>query len=104
MAIKDDYNFDYLINESEKLVLDELEKQLAEYSKPLCRCNDCVVDIAALALNSVKPLYRASLMGRFYTSSVMDQRAYATSIREVVLKSIEKIRKNPSHDIIQTTI
>jgi len=99
MAIKDEYNFEFLNNEAEELILEELGRQLETYSKPLCKCNDCVVDMAALALNTVKPLYRASLMGRFYTASVMDEKAYATSIREAVFKSIEKIRQNPGHDV-----
>ena len=104
MAIKDEYNFEFLKNEAEKLILEELERQLENYSKPLCRCNDCVVDMAALALNSVKPLYRSSLLGNLYTSSVMNEKSYATSVRESVFKAIEKIRQNPGHDLEQEAI
>jgi len=98
MSLKDNYNFEYLRNEAEKLILDELERQLDLYSKPLCKCNDCVLDMAAMALNSVKPLYRVSLLGSLYTASAMDEKAYAKSIRDAVFSAVEKIRKNPSHD------
>jgi len=99
MAFIDDYDFDLLKNEAENLVLRELERQLANYLAPICRCNDCIVDMAALALNSVKPLYRVSLLGTIYASNAMDERAYALSVRQSVLKAIEQIRKNPSHEV-----
>ncbi|AEF81682.1 late competence development ComFB family protein [Leadbettera azotonutricia] len=98
MAFIDDYDFDLLINEAEKLVLADLGRQLEAYPEAICKCNDCVVDMAAMALNSVKPLYRVSLLGTIYASRAMDEKAYATSIREAVFKAIEKVRKNPSHE------
>ena len=101
MALKDKYNFEYLTNEAEELILNELERQLEVYSKPLCLCNECVTDMAALALNTVKPLYRVSLLGSLYTASAMDEKSYATSVRDAVFKAIERIRKNPSHEIEQ---
>ena len=99
MAFTTDYNFDYLKNEAENLVLKELERQLENFSAPLCRCNDCIVDMAAMALNTVKPIYRVSLLGSLYAASAMDEKTYATSVRDAVFKAIEQIRKNPSHDV-----
>ncbi|MDR1955299.1 MAG: late competence development ComFB family protein [Treponema sp.] len=98
MALTDRYNFELLENEAEKLVFDELERQLAAFEGELCRCNDCVVDMAAMTLNAVKPLYRISLLGTLYTAQAMEDEAYAASLREAVSNAIEKIRVNPSHD------
>ena len=95
----DNYDFDVLRNEAETLVINELDRQLEAYSDPLCLCNDCILDMAAMALNTVKPLYRVSLLGTLYTATAMDQKAYATSVREAVFNAIEKVRKNPSHEI-----
>jgi len=95
----DTYDFENLKNEAESLVIKEMERQLDAYTEPLCLCNDCILDMAAMALNTVKPLYRVSLLGTLYTASAMDQKAYATSIREAVYNAIEKVRKNPSHEI-----
>ena len=99
MAFIDDYDFQFLKNEAENLVLKELERQLESYSVPICRCNDCIVDMAAMALNTVKPVYRVSLLGTLYAANAMDQRVYATSVRDAVFKAIEKVRKNPSHEL-----
>ncbi|MDR2110487.1 MAG: late competence development ComFB family protein [Spirochaetaceae bacterium] len=98
MAFRDKYNFHDVINEAEKMVIDELERQLESYDQELCRCNDCVMDMAAMALNAVKPLYRVSLLGTLYASQAMNEEAYAQSVRDAVSRSIERVRRNPSHD------
>ena len=102
MAFIDNYDFEHLENEAEKLVLAELGRQLESYTEPICLCNDCVVDMAAMALNIVKPLYRASLLGTLYLSRAMEEQEYATSLREAVFNAIEKVRKNPSHDDMES--
>ena len=55
MGLTDQYNFELLENEAEKLVFDELERQLAAFEGDLCRCNDCVVDMATMALKWSNP-------------------------------------------------
>jgi len=98
MAFIDDYDFDLLKNEAELLVIREMEAQLRDESDNMCRCNECIVDIAAIALNSVKPLYRFSLLGTLYASQAMTEQAYADSVKEAVAQAIKKVKKNPAHD------
>ncbi|MCL1811973.1 MAG: late competence development ComFB family protein [Treponema sp.] len=98
MAFIDEYDFDILENESEKLVIEELGKQLEAHKSTICRCNTCVVDMAAMALNAVKPLYRVSLLGTQYAAQAMSEQSYAKSLKDSVTKAIEKVRKNPAHD------
>ncbi|MDR3172369.1 MAG: late competence development ComFB family protein [Treponema sp.] len=98
MSFIDTYDFENLTNEAEQLVLKELEQQLAAYEEELCLCNECVVDMATMSLNTVKPLYRFSLLGTLYAATAMDDEAYAASVREAVSEAIEKVRTNPAHD------
>jgi competence protein ComFB len=98
MAFKDEYDFDLLKNEAEVLVIKEMEEQLKSESDDMCRCNECIVDIAAVSLNSVKPLYRFSLLGTLYASQAMTEQAYADSVKKAVAFAIKKVRKNPAHD------
>lgn len=98
MAFIDNYNFELLKNEAEVLVLHELEVQMESRSDHVCRCNECVVDMAAIALNSVKPLYRFSLLGTLYASQAMTEQAYADSVKNAVAAAIEKVKSNPAHD------
>ena len=99
MAFIDQYDFDILKNDAEKMVLQELGRQLEICPAPICLCNECVLDMAAVALNTIKPLYRVSLLGALYTATAMDGDAYATSIKNAVSAAIEKVRENPSHDV-----
>jgi competence protein ComFB len=98
MAFTEDYDFDLLKNEAEKMVIHELEIQLANQPESLCRCNECVVDMAAIALNTVKPLYRFSLLGSLYAAQAMNEQSYADSVQKAVSQAIVKVKRNPSHD------
>ena len=98
MAFKDDYDFDLLKNEAEVLVIREMEQQLKSETELMCRCNECIVDIAAVALNSIKPLYRFSLLGTLYASQAMTEHSYADSVKKAVTWAIKKVKKNPAHD------
>ena len=96
MSLKDHYDFESLVNESERLVLAELEAQLS-VDKDACTCQDCVLDMAALALNNVKPTYQVSLMGRVYAQSGSNAQL-AQSVERAVRTAIARIKSNPSHD------
>jgi competence protein ComFB len=52
--------------------------------------------MAALALNAVKPMYRASLMGNLYASA-LEGSPQEQEARQAVARSIKKISENPSH-------
>lgn len=98
MAFTNEYDFDLLKNEAEILVIREMEQQLKSEGEDMCRCNECVVDVAAIALNMVKPLYRFSLLGTLYASQAMTEQAYADSVKKAVAAAIKKVKKNPAHD------
>jgi competence protein ComFB len=105
MPLRDRYDFESLVNVAEGLVLRELEAQLAKLGAAAkgasgatpCACRDCVLDMAAYALNNVKPSYRVSLLGSFSAGSA-EEAGYAKEISRVVREAIEKVRANPSHD------
>ena len=96
MSLKDQYDFENLVNEAERLVFSELDNQLKEYNN-ICKCQDCVMDMAAYALNHIKPYYRVSLMGAIYAHSI-DSTEYAQQVKKAVKEAIKKISSNPSHD------
>ena len=98
MAFKNEYDFDLLENESKRQVIDELGIQLENEPDHICRCSECILDMAAIALNAVKPLYRVSLMGALYASNAMNDEKYAASIKQAVADAIKKVTTNPAHD------
>lgn len=99
MAFRDNYDFGILTNEAERLVEEELGRKLEELADPsICTCEDCVLDMAAFALNSLKPLYRVSLLGTMYAHAAMDQGVYDDEVKEAVSTAISKVHANPAHD------
>ncbi|MDR3201013.1 MAG: late competence development ComFB family protein [Spirochaetales bacterium] len=97
MGLREEYNFEILVNESEQLVIDEMEKQLAlKKNQNICRCEECVLDIAAFALNSLLPMYRVSLLGSLYAENARHT-PYVENVEKAVAAAIAKITANPSH-------
>lgn len=96
MGLREEHNFELLVNEAERLVIEELERQLSARPE-VCRCEDCVLDMAAYALNNVRPCYRVSLMGTLYAHAI-EQTDYVKAVKKAVFDALEKITSNPSHD------
>jgi competence protein ComFB len=97
MGFKEDYELDILENEAENLVFRELEQQLNEdWAADICKCQDCVLDMAALSLNAVKPFYRVSLLGKVYANNLTGSE-YEEQIKKAVNNAIVKISVNPAH-------
>ena len=92
MSLRETYDFDGLVNEAERLVLEELEDQL-ERATDICKCQDCVLDMAAFALNNTRPAYRVSLMGSVYATTATSQ-----DVKSAVRDAIVRVKANPSHD------
>lgn len=94
MSLRDQYDFEHLVNEAEHLVETELERQLSlPDNGDVCMSEDCILDMAAYALNHVPPLYRATLLGRIYATE-LDQK-YHDKIETAVSAAIDRVRQNP---------
>lgn len=93
MSLFDEVSFDDLRNEAERLVLEELERQLSDAGPEVCRTQECILDMAAFALNLVRPMYRVTLLGRLYATATTqsDEKMVESAVR----KAIQKISINP---------
>jgi competence protein ComFB len=96
MALRDDHDFDALVNDAESMVIDALEDAIAR-TPGVCTCRDCVLDMAACALNNVRPSYRVSLLGSMSARSDRGEE-YARQVRQAVADAVERVQKNRSHD------
>ena len=96
MGLRERYDFDSLVNEAERLVIEEMTRRLPQ-DKDLCTCEECVLDIAAFALNQVRPRYRSSLLGSIYAKQ-NDASAYTKEVEKAVGEAIRRVKANPAHD------
>lgn len=94
MALADRYNFEDLVNEAERLVMDELERQLDERGALEGLEEDLVLDMAAYALNHVRPVYRVNLLGRLYAQNVGEE--YQGELSSAVSEAIDKVLGEPN--------
>jgi competence protein ComFB len=90
MALQDRYNFDDLVNEAERIVLNELERQLGDGIEAVSE--DEILDMAAYALNSVRPRYRVNLLGRLYARSTDSE--YEAEVQDAVAEAVSKVRSD----------
>lgn len=98
MDLKSKVDFSGLKNEAERLVVIELEHQLEDRKEEgICTCEECILDMAAFALNIIKPHYSASLLGKMY-AHVAEETDYAREVKKSVMVSIDRIKANPAHD------
>jgi len=94
MALSDKYDLSELTNQMEAFVFEELEQQLdAIADEDICKCNDCILDMACYALNNVFPRYRSSLMGSLYAK--VENEEVINTVRSNVADAIQKISQNP---------
>ncbi len=94
MALSDNYDLSDLMNQMEDFVFTELENQLAAIAdEDICKCNDCILDMACYALNNVQPRYRSSLMGSLYAR--VENSEVNKSVKGNVTEAIHKISQNP---------
>ncbi len=96
MAFRDEYNFKDLENETERFVIEYLDEAV-KADPEICRCEDCMLDMAAYALNHSLPSYRVSLLGKLYAQARDKDDGYMKKIKKAVAEAVKKIKANPSH-------
>ena len=65
----------------------------------ICRCNECIDDIKAKALNNIKPHYVTGKIGEVYSEYNMLDYQNSTTIVMEVAKAIEHINNNRKHNL-----
>jgi competence protein ComFB len=63
----------------------------------ICKCERCVLDIKALALNHLPPKYVVTDMGYVYTKVNELENQFKADIAVAVTNAMKIIRKNPRH-------
>lgn len=87
-----------LKNYMEDVVEYLLPDVLNEYDE-ICKCQKCIDDIKAVALNHLNPLYFTSQKGEVYNKlNGMEMQFEADALREIT-KAIEMVSKRSKHKI-----
>ncbi len=63
----------------------------------ICKCEKCLRDIAALALNSLKPHYVVSEKGEVYSRVLNMSIQFEADATAAITEAINKVSQNPRH-------
>lgn len=90
-------------NFMEDIVSQKIGSVLQQYPD-CCRCDQCRMDIACIALNNLPPKYVSTHQGNIYAKLDGMDIAYATRVIEEITKAIEIVRKHPRHEASQKVL
>lgn len=84
-----------LVNAIEPIVEERLNTFLKDYD--CCKCDKCVMDMMALALNNIKPAYVNTEKGVLFTRINNTKMQATTDIDVAVIRAIELVSSSPHH-------
>jgi competence protein ComFB len=96
MALIDFHDIDELKNHNEELVWSAIEAHLAAHPGA-CRCRDCVLDTAAIALNRLPPRYQVYSFHNRDAARDGAQEALEGQVRQAVAEAAALVAKRPHH-------
>lgn len=65
----------------------------------ICKCDKCLMDIKAIALNNLEPQYVVTEKGGLYAQVKEMSLQYEANIMKAVLDGISVVSSNPMHDV-----
>lgn len=94
MALIDYHDVDELKNRNEEKVWMAIEFHL-DKNQSLCRCRDCILDAAALALNKIPPRYHVY---SFHENAPGDDdETLMAEAKKAVSEAFKQVTKRPHH-------
>ncbi len=85
-----------LVNMMEYIVDEKLRELLADAD--CCKCEKCLIDMKAFALNNLKPMYVNSREGELYSLLDSTRSQNLADINVAVINSINVVKREPHHD------
>lgn len=85
-----------LKNYMEEVVLNLLKGVLEDLD--MCKCELCVMDVAALALNDLPPKYIATEKGELYSKVNSLRNQFEVDVIASITKAAVAVKKSPRHE------
>lgn len=84
-----------LVNKMEGAVKQMAENMLSESG--VCSCSRCLLDVLALALNSLPPKYVVTNIGNAVTNVDLDSSQWKANITMAICGAINVVKSRPRH-------
>lgn len=86
-----------VVNIVEKMILNSMDEVL-EHKPEICRCDKCLADIVAYALNKLQPRYVVSEKGNTIAKAAYLEKSIQVALLVAVTEAVEQINAHPRHD------
>ncbi len=101
MRLQNRYSLENLKNRTEEMVFERIKK-LKEEGTIFCTCQECVLDLAAFALNHVTPRYYTSLPGSLYPNRIQEKKLQI-EIDLALETCLKRTRSHPHHEDVSVS-
>jgi len=87
----------HIKNYMEEFVFNQMAEVLEDIK--MCKCEKCIMDIAAIALNDLPPKYIVTEKGELFSKVNSLRRQFEVDIIAAIIKAAIIVKRNPRHDI-----
>lgn len=88
-----------LNNNTEELVIETMEELLVkEEFKDICKCKECILDIASYALNRLPAKYIYNTSDDLFQKIAEFENEVNMDVKSTVKKAIKVVNNNPRHN------
>lgn len=77
--------------------IDHLMPSVLDNYPDICKCEKCILDIKAIALNRLKPMYTVTDNGSIYLKINEMNNQFRIDIINEIMKAVEIVSKEPRH-------
>jgi competence protein ComFB len=96
MKLNERYDMENMKNRAEEMVFQAIEKEI-EKGGEACTCEECVLDLAAYALNHVRPRYYTSLLAPLTPRREAD-RKMQVELELAIASGLKKLKSHRHHE------
>lgn len=82
-------------NYMEEVVFSVIEEVLDDIN--MCKCDKCLMDIAAIALNDLPPKYVVTEQGELFSKLNLLKQQFEVDVIAAITKAAVLVKRNPKH-------
>ncbi|WP_411678742.1 late competence development ComFB family protein [Clostridium thailandense] len=88
-----------MVNNYTEIAIDNILPDVLKKYNNICKCQKCIDDIKAIALNNLKPIYTVTEKGSIYARLNEFNTQFVTDAVTELVRAIEIVSESPHHNL-----
>lgn len=88
-----------MVSNYTEIAIDNILPDVLKKYNNVCKCQKCIDDIKAIALNNLKPIYTVTEKGSIYARLNELNAQFITDAITELVRAIEIVSESPHHDL-----